>query len=220
MSNIIQKAKSIASAFTGELPVDEKWYKDRMEICNGCEFNTKNMDKESLSASDKLQLTIHACPEGDHCTLCKCCTHRKASQKVEQCGMAEKGLKPKWPSLLMASKIDKGIIVINNTPESGDLLSTAEGIIFDMGETDKERVDFEIVIKRKGGLDIKSTVAGCKCTVADVFKLDNESAKFKMAISTTSFVKGRDITRYLTIEHYTTQKKVEKLVITLKIKSK
>lgn len=207
-------------AFTEELPVNEKWYQDRIAICDACELNTKNMDKASLSAADKLKLTIHFCPEGDHCTACGCCTHEKSSQKGEECGMAEINWPPKWPALEVESKLDRRISAENLSPEAGVLRVGEKHIVYDLGETSQERIDFSILIKRKGGLDVQSAVAGCRCAVANTEIIDKNSAKFQLTISTKDFKKGIDIKRAFTVNHYITNRKVKATKIIIKVKMK
>lgn len=220
LNDKIKKAKTIAKAFLNELPENEKWYQDRITICNACEYNTANIDKDKLSTKDKLKLTVHICPEGDHCTACGCCTHRKAGQKSEACGLVDLGMEPKWGVLEVESKLDKGFIVENLTPSSGDLVIDNREVIYDLGVVDKERVDFTIKVIRSGGLDVKSTTVGCKCTVAETEILDKNSCQFNIAISTKDLRKDSVLIRIFTVHYHVTEKRVDKFSVKIRLKVK
>lgn len=220
MGDKIKKAKTIAKAMINPLPIGEEWFEKRMEICNACERNTKNMSKKELSTIDKIKLATNLCPEGDHCTACGCCTHRKASQKDQACGLKDEGLPTKWPALEVESKIDHKITAENLTPEVGNLQILSKQIVYDLGESSEERIEFSISMKRKGGFDVKSTTVGCSCTVAESIKLDEDTYKFDIVFSTKSFKSGADITRNFTVQYYPSASKIEKAVVTIKLKMK
>jgi len=215
-----KKAKTIAKAFLNDLPEGEKWYEDRIAICEGCEYNTKNIDKEKLSAKDKLKLTVHLCPEGDHCTACGCCTHRKASQKSESCGLVDLKLPPKWPALEVETKVDKKITIENITPESGELVIDDREVIYDLGLVEEERIDFILKVTRLGGLDVKNVEVGCRCTVAETEVIDKNSSQFEIAISTKDLRKSLTLTRIFSVHYFVTGKRVDKLSIKIKLKVK
>jgi len=220
MGEKIKKIKTIAKAMINPLPEGEDWFEKRMEFCNTCDRNTKNMTKEQLSTMDKIKLATSLCPEGDHCTACGCCTHRKAASKNQACGLAEIGLNPKWPALELDSKLDTKITAENLTPEVGELRMDSKQMIYDLGESAEERIDFSISMKRKGGFDIKSTEVSCKCTVADPIKTDEESYRFDIALSTKSFRAGANIERTFTIQYYASSSRIEKAIVTIKLKMK
>lgn len=215
MREKIKKVKTIIKAFTEDLPVDEKWFQDRMEICNGCEFNSKNIAKTDLSTESKIKNAISLCPQGDHCTKCGCCTHEKASQKIEVCGLAEAGEAPKWEALEV--DFDDKISFENLTPDSGVLGVVDNVMVYDLGETEEGRIDFVVRIKRKGGFDVKSARVGCKCTVAETKIIDKNTAEFALTISTKDFRSGSITTRSFEVEYYAKPNTVKKVNLKLKV---
>lgn len=66
------------------------WYKDRLEICNGCTFNSKNLERKKNFVEN---LAVLASANKDICTICKCTLVDKASGEFEECP------KGKWPNI-------------------------------------------------------------------------------------------------------------------------
>jgi hypothetical protein len=216
MKNRIQKIKTIVKAFTEPLPIGKDWYEKRMEICNACDKNTKNIPKGGLSFTDEMKKEFAVCPEGDHCTACGCCTHRKASQKTETCGLVELGLEPKWVALELPSKSDSKLTVENITPEMGVLAPQNGLLVYNLGNVSSERVSFTVGLKRKNGLHVKSVDIGCKCTVADVRVISENEQHFDIILSTKDFRPSVNIERTFTVKYFGS--KGESLETLVKIK--
>lgn len=217
---MIEKAKTIFKAFTEPLPVGEAWYEERIKICETCDYNTKNMGKEELSAVDRVKLTVGLCPEGDHCTACGCCTHRKASQKSEQCGLADIGKEPKWPALSVKSSLDKKITVENLTPLIGSLKLADKKLLYDLGESAGERFEFSIALSRQGSFRIKSVTVGCSCTVADPVEIGENSYRLDITLSVKNLKAGNTTLKSFTINYYGDSNKAEELGGQIKFKKK
>jgi hypothetical protein len=186
----LKKAKTIVKAFLDELPVDEKWYQDRIETCNGCEYNTKNITREDLKLTDKLKISTGVCDNNNHCTACGCCIERKCSVKSETCGKVSIGLSPNWLALEVESELDKSISVINATPEIGTLSNGEGEFIYTVSPTASNKISFSLQIKRSNGLNIKSYNAGCSCTVGEIQVIDKETSQLNIDISTLKFKEG------------------------------
>lgn len=217
MKNRIQKVKTIIKAFTEPLPVGKDWFEKRMEICNACERNTKNIPKGELSFADEMKKEFAVCPEGDHCTACGCCTHRKAGQKTETCGLIELGLEPKWVALEIPSKVDSKLAIENITPEMGILSSQNGLLVYNLGKVSEERVSFTIGLKRKNGLDVKSVDIGCKCTVADVRVISENEQHFDIVLSTKDFRPTMNIERSFTVKYFDSKGSVFETVVKIKL---
>lgn len=205
-------------AFTESLPEGEDWYEKRMAICETCPLNSKNMAREQLSGTDKVKIDLNVCPEGDHCTACGCCTHRKASQKSETCGKKEIGEEPLWVAVEVESVNDKKVTIENITPDIGNLIEEENTIIFDAGETSKERVDFILGVNRKGNFELKNVRIGCKCTVAEPEKISDNHYKFNIALSTKDFRQGANVERSFVVEYYGDKNEVSEITVKIKLK--
>lgn len=215
---MFEKVKTIVKAFTEPLPIGEAWYEERMGICNACERNTKNMEQEALAALDRIKLTVGLCPEGDHCTACGCCTHRKASQKSEACGMVDLGLPPKWTALTVTTNLDKKITAENLTPTVGRLMIADKKILYDLGESANERHDFSIGLSRSGHFKIKSITAACGCTVAVSEETGENAHKISITLTVKSLKPGNTTLKNLTVHYYGDSAKAEELPIQIKFK--
>lgn len=159
----INKTKTIINAFTEALPVGEPWYEQRKSICDSCEYNSKN----NSSLKDIPQKIAHV--GIPFCRACLCFIDRKCSRKEETCGLAEKGLEPKWKALAVLT-VNKGDWnVYNNTPEKGsiDLSESGDAYIFDYGQVNtKSDTQVQLVLEGTSH-DITAVQVGCgSCTVA------------------------------------------------------
>lgn len=217
MGRKIDKAKSIVKAFVNPLPKGEDWFERRLEICNSCEYNSKNMEKAKLMAEDHIKDML-LCPEKTHCTACGCCIPQKPSQKDQTCGLIEAGLQPKWFPIEVKTPKDSNLKAENLTDEVGSLQTFGTEIIYDLGEVSAPKVEFSLLLTRKGGFNIKSVDAGCSCTVASPEKLSENSYRFNIALSTKKFSKGAATMRSFKIEYYTTPSRT--VTIPVKIKAK
>ena len=77
----MKKISKIAKAFLSETPTEESWYKQRLETCSSCEYNTDNIPEDQVTMADKLKMKIPSCNRV--CTACGCCIDQKASLKEE-----------------------------------------------------------------------------------------------------------------------------------------
>lgn len=184
----MKKGKAIVDAFTHELPVGENWYQERLKICTGCEYNSENVTEKSFG--QKLREAIDICPEKRHCRACGCCIDRKAALKYEECGRTEVGLEPLWPKLELEDNVNKGVALINLSPESSLLKRDMNKFVFDAGETEEKKVDFKFRIFVPSTYKYKSAAAGCSCTVAQAEKVDDNHYDFTVRISTLSLRQG------------------------------
>lgn len=213
----MKKAKTIAKAFVNKLPEGEDWYEKRLEICNSCDYNTKNKDRSELSVKDKLQIGSKVCDNGNHCTACGCCIERKCSVKTEECGAVKLGLPPKWESLETVSEIDDTLSIENLTPEVGKVTTDKTGFYYDFGEVYKPKISCKFRLKKSGGLDVINQSASCSCTVGDLEVIDKETTELSVDISTLTFKEGEETTRSLNVT-YSENKRNKTIKITFKCK--
>jgi len=197
----LDKAKTIVKAFLSELPVDEKWYQDRIAACDVCEYNTKNKDKKDLRITDRIKMATGVCDNDNHCVACGCCIERKCSVKSENCGKLSIGLEPNWIALEVPSFVDKKISIINMTPEIGKVYVDGGFFVYNVGEVRDTKTTFTFRIHKEDGLDVKNYNTPCSCSVADMTTIDNKTVEFKLDISTKTFETGVETTRNMTITY-------------------
>lgn len=68
----------------------DNWYKERLDICNECPLNSRNI-KRRKSIKERILSLISL--KKDFCTVCGCTLVDKASGEFEECP------KGKWPEL-------------------------------------------------------------------------------------------------------------------------
>lgn len=71
------------------------WCKERREICNMCEYNSKNT--KDLIFKDKFFMFIQITKE--ICTVCSCSIAFKVKSPISSCGLKEINKQPKWESI-------------------------------------------------------------------------------------------------------------------------
>jgi hypothetical protein len=181
----LKKVKTIVKAFKELLPVEEDWYKTRLEICKSCDKNTDNIADEDLSFLDKLKNT-NLCTEGRSCTACGCCIDQKCSVKTEVCGMIKLGKSPKWTALA----IDSVEAVMEVISENYKLTKPNNEFLLDVGRVSDKVVEMQFRLFPGKGLEYKTSVASCGCTVPQISKNLDGSLDYVVKISTIGFKPG------------------------------
>ena len=195
------KLKTIADAFKGELPVNEKWFQDRLAICKLCEHNTANKDKAGIKLDLQNQ---YVCSNNSSCTACGCCIDEKASQKTEACGLVEKGLEPKWEALMLetSNSKDLNVEIVDNSALRIELDPLGTHFILNTHDMTKEDMDIELIVSRTDGLRIHTVKASCGCTTPTVIKIDDNSIKLKLRLQSSQFTKGSSYTKSVTVNYF------------------
>ena len=234
------KLKTIADAFLkGDkgLPREEKWFQDRIEACDSCEFNSKNTPEEQLKVEDKVKIKTGVCTESEHCTLCGCCVYQKASEKGENCALlnykvkalAKKGLNntpenlnkeefnAKWKSIGVETRGTTDLNIYS-TSDSVDTVSLdATGLTFDilLKDTNKSVIEFDLVVSKQGGLKISSVKPSCSCTVPEQNQLDENTVGLKIKLSTNGFSKDSKFSRIVKVTYYINQRSTKTVKLNL-----
>ena len=194
----LQKAKTIAESFLNKLPVEEQWYKDRLEICRTCPKNTDNM--EDLSTDLRLK-TKMLCPENRVCSACGCCIDRKAAVKSEVCGVVEVEEVPKWFPVEVKSKKDPNLVV-ENLRLGGYGMSLNDNAQYEVVcETKEPKIDFVFRFKRGGSIQVREVVKTCSCTSSNVVHNDDGTADVTFTISTRSFKQNKEVTKTVVVKY-------------------
>lgn len=188
-----KKAKTIAKAFINPLPVGEEWYEKRLEICNGCEYNSANVDSEKLSFGAKLKIQSGFCDNGNHCTACGCCIERKCGSRVSECGLVELKMEPKWKAIDVESDSTDFSIEYLGTDS---ILTTSnvngrEEFLFDFGQTKANVLKTEFKLKNKKPFEVIKYEVSCGCTHPEVIDRETEDTyNITVNLSTLKFREG------------------------------
>lgn len=223
----IKKVKTIAKAFLEPLPAGEKWYEDRLKICEYCPHNSKNVKEEEKSDRliDRVKSAIekeakkHLCDNGNSCTLCGCCIERKCATKSEQCGKVKIGEAPLWEALEIQSAVSEDIQLINETPGIGNLVMEGKSFSYNVEDRDEKKVSFSFDVVRKGNpLEIKNYRPSCSCvSVKSMDRKDVSTFNFKIDVSTLGFKSGWN-DRKLYIAYFERNQRVKEITLIIKIK--
>ena len=193
MGMSFKKVKQIANAFINPLPTGEEWYEKRLEICNGCEYNSANIDSEKLTFGAKLKIQSGLCDNGNHCTACGCCIERKCGSRVSECGLVELKMEPKWKALDI--ELDSSDFYLEY--EGTDAILTTgnvngrEEFLFDFGQSSANVLKTEFKIKNKNPFDVIKYEVSCGCTHPEVIQKETENSyNILVNLSTLKFREG------------------------------
>jgi hypothetical protein len=166
----ISKIRTIINAFTNKLPKGEEWYKERLEICKTCSYNTAN--KKGVSLKDLI---------GASCTACGCFIERKAAMKEEECGLSQIGMTPKWNKLSIITNSSEDYNLHNNSPEKVNISLENNEYILDYGELYKTS-DTNVEVLLEGTSTVKETMVSCGCTKPSVTILSASLTKLNIRV--------------------------------------
>lgn len=200
MDNIWEKRKVIASAmkdkFQGKIPEDKNewplWYKKRMEICEKCPKNTKNMEDDKIDnvflwAVKKLGKVTGK--KQANCSYCGCFVDLKCWTPTEVCGRAEAGLEPYWGAINVAANDGQAVDVevltegveIGLNPDAGGFMLTFGDVEFG---SNKE-IRFNLVSDEP--IHVAGKGSSCGCTTLDyTMSEDNKTIKAVVNINTSA----------------------------------
>lgn len=193
-----------------ELPVNEKWYQDRVKICDTCEFNSDNVPESKRGTMHFVHESKCKMASGGKefrfCTACTCCIDRKAAIKRAQCGMTSIGKEPLWDALEVFSVDNSNVSITKAGERDYTITSDKTAFTLDFGEVSEDVLDFKFVAFVPTRHKYFSSRATCDCTVGESVSVDEARREFSMRISTLSFNTGAPTTRTFYIDY--TQKTV------------
>lgn len=209
----ITEVEVIYNAFSDtlmrKLPSREKdypdWYRERLEKCNECKYNTKNIPNKYLPISLYVSKML-----GKHrCSICTCFLKQKCWSKTEMCAMGETESRPKylpegyisqgyseeprWNRLeLITMRADEfNLTDLDSKKYNADLTSDGSGFVFNLLPINEgENVDFEFTLETRHSMFIRTVNASCKCTVPDLSYIDNNHIRVKVHINTEGLGSG------------------------------
>lgn len=190
----LKKAVTIAKSMINDLPVDQKWYQDRISACAACPLNTENMTPEQISnLSAKMKFTLeYGCKKDEKrlCSICGCCTDRKAAVKSETCPKKDIGQEPEWLPIQIENSLDKNIVIENLTPDHGRIFQNGAVFFINLKKTDKPVLNFDIIVQNLKGLKFHYQRVGCSCLLSSVTTIDDKSLRVETKISIKDFRPG------------------------------
>jgi len=187
---MLEKAKTIAKAFTDSLPVDQEWYQKRVSICQECPLNSANIKEDDMTFMQKIEKKAKApiCDDGNYCTACGCCILRKCSVKTETCGAKEVGQTPKWLPIEVNSPQNVSLELVSS---DSNITYNGKEFLIDFGGISDKVLNAEFVLKAKSSVNFVKHSVSCGCThLKNWTKIDNKRLKFEVEISTNNFRQG------------------------------
>lgn len=195
--------KAWFDSLTGGIPKNPsmypEWYKQRLDICGACEFNTLNMTKEQLSEAGMLKTAF-----GDkkaRCSLCGCFVREKAWVRTEKCSLGEdsysrEGYYSRWNEVDDPSNGSKEFDVQSLMPELFSVGTRNDGYDYELSFNNPIKVGEEMEIKftlnSRKPIEIGSPQLSCGCLKQIGFDVkDRKNAVCRLTVSTKDFPSGR-----------------------------
>lgn len=197
------KLKTIYDAFTQEADVSQELYNERLEICNACEYNTANKASEDIGMADKLKMST-ICKGSEVCTACGCCILVKIGQKTTECGLAEKGLTPKWNAVKIETSKDSdlNIEILDKSALTIDLESNTNIFEVNAGDVTSTVLEIKLEITRTKGLKISTIKPACQCTVPVSEQIDENTVRVVAKVNTTGFGRNARFSKSITVHYF------------------
>lgn len=222
MKKILQ-AEVIYDAFMDtilkKLPKKEKdypeWFKDRLDKCSSCKFNTRNVPNSILPIS----LYVSKMVGKNRCSICTCFIKQKAWSKTEECAIGEglpmpswmpesyaplyQGEKSRWNRMELITMDSDEFNLISTDREKYNVDLSKDGKSFQIHFapiTKGSNVDFSFILESKHNVKIVASEVACNCTSKKLNIMDNNHFSFDMGINTSGFGVGRFI-KHMTV-HY------------------
>lgn len=189
----LKKARKIIGSHLQDLPVGEKWYQDRLAICETCPLNTKNTEEKGPTVS--AMLANVGLMSSQYCVACGCPIKNKASVKSEICGAVKRGMEAKWFPLEVDSHILKGAYLINTEPENYTIEDGADCVVLRPTPSSKEMWEFNTELFVPKGQVLQSAQVSCSCVVAQAVRVSETNFKISIKVSTIAFTKGEEDTK-------------------------
>jgi hypothetical protein len=185
----LDKAKMIAEAITSETPTGKKWFEERMEICNACEYNSANVLKEKRKMGHSIHegkcFTATFGKSGNFCTACTCCIELKASIKRSTCGLTDLGLQPKW--LALEAEAPSSVSVFSVDGYDYPISYEDAKFVINLGATNQEIINFKFGLFVPTKYTFTGSRVSCGCTFATHIDIDEARKEFSIRLNTAGF---------------------------------
>lgn len=210
----ISQVKVIYDAFKaqalGEMPKKKSdwpaWYKERMDICATCKYNTKNIPFKYLPVGMYISKSL-----GQHrCTVCTCFIDKKCWSRTEECGLGENEGRPDYiPAEFVKDESDESkwnrLDLITCDSDEFNLKSTDESlynldlspdktmfdILFTKDVKKGERLKFSFILESKSDVKVLDWQKTCGCLQPVVQNVAKGRYLVNMEVNTTNFPVGQ-----------------------------
>lgn len=210
MKKILQ-AQVIYDAFMDtilrRMPKKEKdypaWYKDRLDKCNNCKYNTKNIPNSILPTGS---LYFSKMLGKNRCSICTCFIKQKAWSKTEECAMAETNERPSWLpygyvtsdkdnepkwnrlELITMDSDEFNLVSVDGKKYNTDISEDGEKFLIKLIPTKKGNdIDFSFILQSRHNIVITRIDAGCGCTEPTLDLIDKKNHKIGIHLNTNGF---------------------------------
>lgn len=219
----ISEAEVIYDAFmdtlTKKLPKDEKdypdWYKERLDKCSACKFNTKNIPASMLPLSLYVPSKL-----GKHrCSICTCFIKQKCWSQTEQCSLGEGLPAPSWMKhgyasdyhleksrwnrlkLITMDSDEFNIISKDDKSYNVELMEDGSAFVLKLNPVKEgNNMEFSFGMESKHDVVINATHSSCGCTSPKVDMIDVHHNDYTIMINTSGFGIGT-FRKSLTIQY-------------------
>nr|DAY19005.1 MAG TPA: hypothetical protein [Caudoviricetes sp.] len=210
MKKILQ-AQVIYDAFMDtilrRMPKKEKdypaWYKDRLDKCNDCKYNTKNIPNSILPTGS---LYFSKMLGKNRCSICTCFIKQKAWSKTEECAMAETNERPSWLpygyvtsdkdnepkwnrlELITMDSDEFNLVSVDGKKYNTDISEDGEKFLIKLIPTKKGNdIDFSFILQSRHNIVITRIDAGCGCIEPTLDLIDKKNHKIGIHLNTNVF---------------------------------
>lgn len=164
--------KDILKARYTSMNENEDWRERRLEICNTCPLNSKNIDKTKWTVKLKGQVALNH--GKDTCSACGCGVKAKTKVPHAVCGLEELSKQPLWGPI--ETLVDDSTVNIQNISTTPLKTFVKDGEYWlDYGTIRyKQETDVRLSLEPKKEISNINISASCGCTVPKVEKKGNK----------------------------------------------
>ena len=199
------KIKTILDAFTGKVDVTPEQWKFRLEQCDGCEFNSLNIDKKDLSITEVARKTLF--PNKPFCTGCGCNIDEKTSQATEECAAGKLNAPLRWNRLKVETTDQTSFNIYNQSSKLVNIGISEDGKFYEIDygtvpRNFKEEVKFQIFVPEGDELDIESFKPSCgACTDSSYKKVSGTHYNCSVTLNISKAGKGDTFSKRVWVKY-------------------
>lgn len=162
----VSQGKIIKEAFQAKIPKDRSewpdYYRERMDICDTCEHNTKNGGKGDYVEWAAKKTGIH------NCSICGCVISKKCWSKNEACGLEELKQIPKWNRIVVETVKEDLFNLMNKSTDQANVNLSEDGTMFEFYVKERypdDDLKLKFVVECKENMILRE-VHICSCVIS------------------------------------------------------
>lgn len=185
----------IYQAFTEDSDLPKDIVDKRLEICNSCEFNTRNISSDGLTLLQKQKKVL-----GDFCTQCGCFISKKTARASEACGLEGTDTEPKWFRVKLVTQGDNHLNLKNVFPDSTNISVSEDGDRFIITTKPIKRGSIAIagIEILNDDVIVQNIKAYCGCTTTQ----NSTNSQYLINVDTSSFGDSPTFRKTVLIEYF------------------